>query len=78
MELTEVVKPKMYTTQEVANFMVVPYARVYRMIKNGKIKATDIAPPGSKKAIFLVRAEDVQAYYDQLSNTNNGAKNINE
>lgn len=66
MDLNEVKKPKRYTTQEVADFLGMSYMKVYRLVKSGKMKATNIAPEGSKKSIFLFKAEDVQAYYDHL------------
>lgn len=61
---------------EVANFMGISYAKVMRLIKCGKIKATNIALSGTKP-IYGIKPEDVQAYYDQVPNTDNGTKNLN-
>lgn len=68
----------LYTTQEVADFMGVPYMQVYRLVKSGKIKAVNTAPDGSKKQIWKIRAEDVQAYYDSLSNPTDRSEGIHE
>lgn len=80
MDLNEIKKPtaKLYSTQEVADFIGVPYMKVYRMVIDGKIKAIDIAPEGSKKRIFAFRAEDIQAYYDSISDTIAGDKSIDK
>lgn len=70
MDLAEVKKPEMekiYSTQEVADFMQISYITLYRLVKSGKIKAMNIASDGSKKEIWKFRAEDVQAYYDSIS-----------
>ena len=73
MELHEVKKPKLYSTQEVADFMGISYERVYRLIRSGKINASNISGKDGKK-IYRIAADDVQAYYDSLQKiTDNGA-----
>lgn len=80
MKLSEVKKfsPDYHTLEEVADFMGISYITLYRLVKAGKIKAIDITDPGVKKPIYRIRPEDVQAYYDQLQNSTNGAKDLNK
>lgn len=67
MDLNEVKKPKLYSTKEVADFVGVSYITIYRMVKDGRIKAVNVALKG--KPIYRFRGEDVQAYYDSLHHT---------
>ena len=68
MDLNEVKKtPKLYNMHEVADFIGISYITLYRLVKSGKIKAVNIAKTG-KKPIFGFKSEDVQAYYDSISN----------
>jgi excisionase family DNA binding protein len=71
MELNEVKKPvaRLYSTREIADFIGIPYMKLYRMVKDGRIKAINVAPAGSKKSIYNFRAEDVQVYFDSLPDT---------
>lgn len=73
MNLDEVKKPeKLYDMHEVAAFMKISYMTLYRMVKSGKIKTINRAKSG-EKPIFGFRAEDIQKYYDQLSNSIKGS-----
>lgn len=63
----KVTETKLYTTQEVADALNIPYMQVYRMVKSGRIKATNYARTGYTPR-YKIRAEDVQAYLDSLSN----------
>lgn len=67
MDINEVTKKEtyLYSTQEVAAFMGVPYMTVYRLITNAMLKGINVNPNG-KKPVWKFRAEDVQAYYDSL------------
>jgi len=49
--------------------MKVSQITVARMIIRGVLKAINVAAPGAKKAIYRVKAEDVQHYYDNFCNT---------
>lgn len=75
MNLSEVKKPQLYSMVEVAKQMEIGYATLYRMVKNGRIKALNIAKSGTKP-IFAFRAEDVQAYYDSLPHSDQQSKKI--
>ncbi len=80
MELEQVKKPnlpKTYSTEEVAKFMGVSYQTVYRLVKNGKIKAINVAQSGTKKT-FRIRAEEIQAYYDSIQISYNGVEAVHE
>jgi excisionase family DNA binding protein len=78
MDLNEVKKTeKLSNMHEVAAFMGISYMTLYRLVKSGKIKAVNLAPEG-KKPIFAFRAEDVQEYYDHLSNTIKGGKSLDK
>jgi excisionase family DNA binding protein len=77
MELAEVKKidkPKLYSSGEVAKFMGISYMALYRLVRDGKLKAFNIAKTDGKRPVFGFRAEDVQAYYDSLQNPNNPAQ----
>lgn len=65
MNLKDVVKPKLYTSKEVAEFMSISTRRLFRLVKSGKLKAINIAYAGDKP-IYNFSAEAVQEYYDGL------------
>lgn len=69
MELEDVKNPteKLYTTQQVADFLNVPYMQVYRLVTSGRMKGTNYARTGTAKR-YRIRAEDVQSYLDSLPN----------
>ncbi len=71
MNLKDVVKPKLYTSKEVAEFMSISTRRLFRLIENGKLKAINVAYAG-KKPIYNFSAEAVQEYYDGLQAADNG------
>lgn len=80
MKLEQVQKPNSedwYSTVQVATFMGCSYELVQKLIKSGKIKAVNISR-GTKKAIYRIKAEDVQAYYNQIHNAPHGTESINE
>jgi hypothetical protein len=80
MELQEVKKPvdvKTSSVKEVANFMGISYITLFRMVKCGKIKAINKAKTGHKP-IYGITPEAVQEYYDQIPDTTQGDKSINE
>lgn len=81
MDLLDVKKPeteKLYSTKEVAHFMEISYITLYRLVKDGKIKATNIARVGAKKEVWKFRAEDVQKYYDTLPNSTQGLESVDK
>ena len=77
MELNDVKKPDLKTAKEVAGFMKITIYTLYRLVRNGKIKAINVAISGTKP-IYAFRAEDIQAYYDQLSNPPSGDQMLNQ
>ncbi len=75
MKLDEVKKPQLYNMHEVADFVGISYITLYRLVKDGKIKALNIAKTG-KRPIFAFKAEDVQTYLDSLSGSTRGSKTL--
>jgi predicted site-specific integrase-resolvase len=73
MELHEVQKPEMYKAKEVMAFMEISYITLYRLVKSGKLKATNVAKSG-KRPIYAFKAEDIQSYYDSLQPATPGNK----
>ena len=51
---------------EVAEFMKISYMTLYRLVKDGKIKAVNVAKSGEKRPRYAFTPEAVQAYYDNL------------
>lgn len=66
MDLKDIKKPKLYTLRETAEAMGVSYHTLFRMVRDGKMKAVNIAKSG-KKPIYGFRADDIQAYYDNIA-----------
>lgn len=66
MDLREVKKPTFYTIKEVSSFMGIKPLTLYKMIKEGKIKAINIACTGKKRPIYGILPEEVQRFYDRL------------
>jgi excisionase family DNA binding protein len=78
MDLNEVKKgPRLYTTKEVAAFIGISYITLYRLVKDGKIKAVNVAKSG-KRTVFAFTAQDVQLYYNSLPNSPAGNKSIDQ
>lgn len=69
MDLKDVKRPeeKLYTPQQVADAIGIPYMQVYRLIKSGRMKAENYAKTGYTPR-YKVRAEDVQSYLNSLQN----------
>lgn len=57
---------------EVAEFMGISYMTLYRLIKDGKIEAVNIAKSGEKRPRFAITPEAVQNYYDNLPDSSSG------
>ena len=53
--------------KETSEFMGVCYHTLYRAIRGGKIRARNRARSG-QKPIYGFTAEDIQTYYDAISN----------
>lgn len=66
MNLEEVKKPNLYSLSQVAKFMGLHENTLYRMIKDGRMKA--VKHPGKGGGTWKFRAEDVQEYYDRIQN----------
>lgn len=77
MKLEDVKKPRYYTLKEVAAFMEVSYNTLRKMVRDGKIKAIDIAKSGTRP-IYSFRAEDVQAYYAALPHTSRRLEEVDQ
>lgn len=66
--------PKVYNMVNAAKVIGVSYNTLFRMVKQGKIKAVNIARTGSKP-IYSLLAEDVDTYikrYNSLQDTSSG------
>lgn len=68
MDLAEIKKPNILTLNEASNFMGISYMVIYRLVKNGKIKALNIAKTG-ERPIFGITPQSIQAYYDSFYDT---------
>jgi excisionase family DNA binding protein len=77
MELSQVKKPKLYTINEVAAFMEISKATLYRLTRSGKLKVFNTAKTGHKQ-IFGFRAEDIQDYYDHLPRSIKRIEDVNK
>lgn len=79
MKLEEIKQPNipdLYSVKKVAEFLKMSYAKVYRLIKLGKIKAINAAQTGTKP-IYRITGESVQQYLDSVSDSFNRAETIN-
>ena len=66
MELTDIKKPKLYGMREAAEAMGVSYHTLFRMVRDGKIKAVNTAKSG-KRPIYGFTAEGIQSYFDAIT-----------
>lgn len=54
----------LYTPAEAADRIRASESHVYRLIAEGKLRAVDIAQPGSRKPKTRVRSDDLDAYIE--------------
>lgn len=77
---TEIQNPRVYNTKDAAKKIGVSYTTLFRMIKNDRIRAVNIARTGTKP-IYAITAIDVEEYikrYNSLQDTPSRDKNFNE
>lgn len=77
MELKQIKKPTLYTSVQVRKFMGVSYMTFYRLVSSGKLKAFNISSSPGKR-IFRFRAEDIQAYYDNLPHSDYRIEDVHQ
>jgi excisionase family DNA binding protein len=61
------------TSQEVGNRLRCSENHIYRLIASGKLRAVDIAQPGSRRPKTRVRSDDLDAYIDACTRTTRAA-----
>lgn len=71
----KIFNPLTYNTSDAAKKIGVSYGTLFRMIKDGRIRAVNVARTG-KKPIYSLIAKDVEDYiakYNSLQNPSSGA-----
>lgn len=71
MKLKDVKSIKFYPLKEVAIHMGLKSRQLWNLVNSGKIKAINVGKTG-KRPVWNFTAEAVQAYYDSISDANNG------
>lgn len=59
---------KFYTVQEAADYLKVHRTSIIRLIKNGKLKAVNIAPTGTKYKTWRIHDSSLIKFMNDMNN----------